>query len=294
MNDPLKNHEPMEEAAAAFALGILEGDDLRAFEAHRASGCPQCEALIAEFGSVTDALPLAVGMVAPPAGLKARILNAAGVTGRGSSTAPAGSWADGTGAADVRPREFDYEKMRKPRPQSFWMPLAYAALAGLAIVSFRVIQLNNRIQESARAAEEKNQQIASLESEITSLRATAEQQAALVRLLNQPESGLVTLASLAPAPGASGKVLWDRREGKGYLWVSNLPADPQGKDYQLWAIADGKPVSAGVFSAENGSALIPLESLPGEGVAAFAITLEPEGGVPAPSGDMVLLGNVSG
>jgi hypothetical protein len=184
--------------------------------------------------------------------------------------------------------------MRLPRSKSFWMPLAYAALAGFAFMSLRFVLVEKQLEESARVAEERSATIASLESEITSLRATSEQQAALMRLLSQPGSGLVTLASPAPAGGSSGKVLWDRGERRGYLWVSNLPNDPEGKDYQLWAIVGGAPVSAGVFSVQNGQALVPLQSLPGEGVAAFAITLEPEGGVAAPNGERVLLGNVSG
>ena len=80
------------------------------------------------------------------------------------------------------------------------------------------------------------------------------------------------------------------------IFPFNLPPDPEGKDYQLWAIAGGKPVSAGVFSVSaEGSALVPLLQFPTQGsVAAFAVTLEPAGGVPQPSGDMVLIGTIGG
>ncbi|MDQ0065658.1 anti-sigma factor [Chryseobacterium lathyri] len=50
---------------------------------------------------------------------------------------------------------------------------------------------------------------------------------------------------------------------------------PEGMQYQLWAIADGKPVSAGVYTEEknskNSSCHIPKAQ-------AFAITLEKQNG----------------
>jgi anti-sigma-K factor RskA len=88
-------------------------------------------------------------------------------------------------------------------------------------------------------------------------------------------------------------VLFDPEAGRGYLWVHALPPDPAGKDYQLWAIIDGKPVSAGVFSVgTDGTALVPLAGVgPEHKVGAFAVTLEPAGGVLEPTlSEMVLMG----
>ena len=66
-----------------------------------------------------------------------------------------------------------------------------------------------------------------------------------------------------------------------------------GKAYQLWAIAGGNaPVSAGVFTVDAaGTGSLAVRPLPGVAVVnAFAVTLEPAGGLPAPSGEMYLLG----
>jgi hypothetical protein len=50
-----------------------------------------------------------------------------------------------------------------------------------------------------------------------------------------------------------------------------------------------------VFSVRNGSALLPLDTLPsGEAIQVFAITLEPAGGLEAPSTQPVLAGSVGG
>ena len=78
--------------------------------------------------------------------------------------------------------------------------------------------------------------------------------------------------------------------------AANLAALPAGKTYQLWLIpTEGKPISAGVFNPDaQGAGTILLPPLP-EGVVAkaFAVTVEPSGGVPQPTGPIVLVGSAS-
>jgi anti-sigma-K factor RskA len=74
------------------------------------------------------------------------------------------------------------------------------------------------------------------------------------------------------------------------LVVADLAAPPGGSVYQLWAIEAGTPRSAGVFaSGADGRALhrARLASAVAPD-AAFAVTLEPAGGVPQPTGPIVL------
>jgi anti-sigma-K factor RskA len=87
-------------------------------------------------------------------------------------------------------------------------------------------------------------------------------------------------------------MMWHEKAG-GILVAAGLPEAPAGKTYQLWAIAGGNaPVSAGVFSVDpSGAGSLTVRPLPGVStVSAFAVTLEPAGGLPAPSGEMYLLG----
>jgi anti-sigma-K factor RskA len=108
------------------------------------------------------------------------------------------------------------------------------------------------------------------------------------------------VAVLNPPPAAtnstaSGVSLWDATKKEGTLIVKNLAPVPAGKDYQLWVIEKGKaPVDAGVFSVDaNGSAAFRFKPKADVATAAtFAITLEKQGGVPAPEGTMMLLGNL--
>jgi anti-sigma-K factor RskA len=79
-------------------------------------------------------------------------------------------------------------------------------------------------------------------------------------------------------------VFWNKRENKVILMPKNLPAPPDGKQYQLWAIdMEGKPVDAGMLAPENtvADAMVPMKSV--SQAQAFAISLEPMGGSAAPT-----------
>ena len=80
-------------------------------------------------------------------------------------------------------------------------------------------------------------------------------------------------------------VAWDSDQHRGILSMQNLPAPPPGHDYQLWVLdpAAETPLNAGLITTPAGSrsfAVGPI-STPTPG---FAITLEPGGGSPAPTG----------
>jgi anti-sigma-K factor RskA len=73
---------------------------------------------------------------------------------------------------------------------------------------------------------------------------------------------------------------------------SSLPDLEPGKDYQLWAMVNGKPVSVGVLKARKGDTfqLKAPASVSLDKAATFAISKEPAGGVPQPTGEIVFAG----
>lgn len=84
-------------------------------------------------------------------------------------------------------------------------------------------------------------------------------------------------------------VFWNQETKETYLNVDNLPAPPEGMQYQLWALLDGVPVDAGVFDV-NGK-IQHTKNI--EGAQAFAITLEEAGGKPSPNLEQLfVIGNV--
>jgi len=92
----------------------------------------------------------------------------------------------------------------------------------------------------------------------------------------------VVLNGTPHAPDALAKIFWMKNTGDVYVDPTNLPQPAAGKQYQLWAIVDGKPVDAGMISIKTG--MYKIQKMKSFGKAeAFAITLEKEGGSPTPT-----------
>jgi anti-sigma-K factor RskA len=88
-------------------------------------------------------------------------------------------------------------------------------------------------------------------------------------------------------------VYWNTDSKDVYLLINNLPKPQSDKQYQLWAIVDGKPVDAGIFDIIEGAPFIKLKNI--ARADAFAITLEKRGGSETPSMDaMYVMGKVTG
>jgi anti-sigma-K factor RskA len=75
------------------------------------------------------------------------------------------------------------------------------------------------------------------------------------------------------------QVFWNKNAKEVYIQLVDQQPLPKGKQYQLWALADGKPIDAGVL--ELNQTLQKVKSI--EQAQAFAITIENEGGSPSPT-----------
>jgi anti-sigma-K factor RskA len=102
----------------------------------------------------------------------------------------------------------------------------------------------------------------------------------------------VNLEGQPVAPGASGRAFMSRSRGLVFT-ASALPPAPAGRIYQLWVVTSQAPVSAGLLEVDASGTVaqqFPAPELSGAAPAAVAVTLEPAGGVPAPTGDKYLVG----
>jgi anti-sigma-K factor RskA len=98
----------------------------------------------------------------------------------------------------------------------------------------------------------------------------------------------VVLNGTPHAPDALAKIFWMKNTGQVYIDPTNLPQVPEGKQYQLWAIVDGKPIDGGMIATEKG--IYHIQKMKSFGkVDAFAITLEKEGGSPTPTMDEMIV-----
>ncbi len=104
-----------------------------------------------------------------------------------------------------------------------------------------------------------------------------------IALLSDPATKVIRLKNSDPASSLGAVIHWNSIKHSTYISLAKLPEPPAGKQYQLWAIVDGKPVDAGVFdlSGATGSNLQKMKEISGAQV--FAITLENKGGSPVPT-----------
>ena len=111
-----------------------------------------------------------------------------------------------------------------------------------------------------------------------------------LNILRRADTKAIDMKGLGIAPDAKVLVYWNPIEKSTLLSIQNLPVPPKGKQYQLWAIVDKKPVDAGVFMYDA-TAVQEMKAF--DHAEAFAVTLEPEGGSTAPTVDkMYVLGTV--
>jgi len=107
------------------------------------------------------------------------------------------------------------------------------------------------------------------------------------------QDSLMLRIPMNPLPGREqnfATVLWDKNSKAVYIYTANMQQAPKGKQYQLWAIVDGKPVNVGMIDSDCNS-VCELSKI--NHAEAFAITLEKEGGSPAPTmTEMYVLGKV--
>ena len=101
-----------------------------------------------------------------------------------------------------------------------------------------------------------------------------------MQLFSNPDMKMVVLKGVEKHPDSKALVFWDTKSKKVYLNADSLPKAPAGMQYQLWAIADGKTVNAGMYTSEKDSKTA-LANIPN--AQAFAITLEKEGGSEVPT-----------
>ncbi|HXL56468.1 MAG TPA: anti-sigma factor [Chitinophagaceae bacterium] len=110
-----------------------------------------------------------------------------------------------------------------------------------------------------------------------------------MRVIENPDVKTITLKGVAGKENNLAAVYWDTKTKEVYLLPTKMDSTPSDKQYQLWAIVDGKPVDAGVFADCDG--LCKMKKIPN--AQAFAITLEKKGGSPAPTfSAMYVLGKV--
>jgi anti-sigma-K factor RskA len=113
-----------------------------------------------------------------------------------------------------------------------------------------------------------------------------------LKVINDPSFVKVVMKGTPNAPQSLASIYWNKDTKEVYLSIQNMRELAKEKQYQLWAIIDGKPVDAGVFDGDV-AGLIRMKEV-ATGAVTFAVTVEPRGGKPTPSLEtMQVAGNVT-
>lgn len=111
-----------------------------------------------------------------------------------------------------------------------------------------------------------------------------------LEMFSNPDMQMVMLKGVEKHADAKAMVFWNKKTKEVYLNAEKLPKAPEGMQYQLWAIEDGKPVSAGMYTEDKDSK-VALANI--SKAQAFAITLEKEGGSIVPTMEnMYVMGGI--
>lgn len=164
-----------------------------------------------------------------------------------------------------------------------WKVIAAAAVLLLAVSTAGFFY--SRQQQAQTAAT-----VAQLQQTVAHDKARLDYYAGKEYIIAQPGMELVVLQGVETHPEAKALVMWNRQNDNVFLDVINMPEAPAGKQYQLWAMVGGKPVSAGLY---NGPTLQSIATI--NTAEAFAITLENAGGVESPTlENLMVMGTVKG
>jgi len=116
-----------------------------------------------------------------------------------------------------------------------------------------------------------------------------------IRILQQnPNVKMAAMKGMDISPQSYTTVYWDTASHDVYLLANNLPIPPTDKQYQLWALLDGKPVDLGMIDFDVNQKRLLVRMKNAQNAQAFAITLEKKDrpDVSAPQGDMYVMGKL--
>jgi len=242
-------HDEVAELLGAYALDAVDVDERDAVERHL-NECPRCRAEVADHRTVGSFLGSAGGRA--PDGLWDRI---------------AGSLEEAPPALRLAP----VVPITQRRSVSLRVGAVAAAVAAgvIAVLGVEVVHLNHQVDHLAAPQRTDNALLT-----------------AATRALADPHTQRVSMRS---ADGQHSADVALTPDGTGFLVADNLPALPGDRTYQLWALADGQKISAGVLGARP--SVVAFHYAPSR-LSGFAVTDEQAGGVVSTQNSPVVLGTL--
>jgi len=242
-------HDEAAQFLGAYALDAVDADEREAIERHL-DDCPRCRAEVADHRTVSSFL------------------------GSAGGRAPDGLWDRIAGSLEEAPPELRLAPVvpiKDRRSVSMRVGAAVAAVAAgvIAVLGAEVVHLSDKVDHMS-----------------TPERADTALLSAATQALADPHAQRVSMRSPDGAVTAEAALLPD---GTGFLVADDLPALPNDRTYQLWALANGQKISAGVLGANPRVVAFRYAA---SGLSGFAVTNEHAGGVSESQNSPLILGTL--
>jgi anti-sigma-K factor RskA len=259
----------------SYVLGMATDEEIAEVE-RLINEYPEVQKAVDDFADSVEQQAVANAVVPPP-GIKTKIMQSLSLDG-----------APGFGVAAMPLLE---EHETPVRSLKFWKVAAAASVLALVVSSVLNIYFYNRYSDTSQRYQALLSEKNSLQASNNVYQTKLNDWQLAAQMMANPGILKVTLAAV---PGKDNSlmttVLWDKSTKDVYLLRNKLPAPSPDKQYQLWALVDGKPVDAGILDPSCDGACR-MKNIPR--AQAFAVTLEKKGGSPTPTMEqMFVMGGV--
>jgi anti-sigma-K factor RskA len=162
-----------------------------------------------------------------------------------------------------------------------WKMYAVAAsIALLLSIGYNLFQFK-KVENSIAVATQTKQEINFIQDSLHAMQHNNAEMAGMMELMLKPGNKTIEMKGLEKSPTSKALIVWNIVSKEVFLRTESLPLPAYDKQYQLWAIVDGKPVDMGIFDLQDSMLLQKMKSV--ENPQAFAVTLEPKGGSAVPT-----------
>ncbi|MBO0725594.1 MAG: anti-sigma factor [Blastocatellia bacterium] len=271
--------------APLYVIGALDEQTAHEVEASLDSVTPQQQRVIARWRDVATLLPQALSLQTPPDYVRERLLSRVAEESQQTPIEIAVEESTSKEMAEQGENKIlPFAQTRRAESRAVrWMLIAATALLALGF-GYLFKQNSDLAHKLDALAKERD----SLSSELAERRRQVDD-------IVSPQTKVIAMVG-EETPEANAKLVWDTKAQQWAIYIFDLPAPPSDKDYQLWYVTkNSSKISAAVFRTDSAGRTVLKLTLPPDalaGLAATAVTLEPRGGSPQPTGKFYLKASI--